>query len=488
MRRLAGCAALLLPLGAAAHGFGRLYNLPVPFWLYAWAAVSALLLSFLLVAHFATAPAQPDAADRRAPAFEDSALARALHRAGPVLKALSVLLLLLCIATGLCGYRDPYRNFSMTFFWVVFTLGGTYLAALLGDAYAALNPWRVLVAALDRLWPGYAWGRRAYPQRLAEWPALALYLAFIAFELFGHGRPASLGAALLGYTVLNLVGAGWIGARDWFRHVEFLSVFFRLTGRMAALDYQPAEAPGAPGRLNARAPLAGLWQAPATSLATVAFALAMLSTSSFDGLRATQWWVTLFWSDRSGLLTALAGAAPIDRVDVLLPWYRAWEAFSLLASAGLYFAAYLACIAMAKRLTGSPRSLRELALAFGCSLLPIAFVYHLSHYATLLLSQGVKIISLISDPFGWGWNLFGTAGLLRAPILPGMGLVWHSQVGLILAGHVASVWVAHRVALRLFPTRSKALLSQLPMLLLMVLCTVAGLWILAQPLTMEKMR
>jgi hypothetical protein len=73
--------------------------------------------------------------------------------------------------------------------------------------------------------------------------------------------------------------------------------------------------------------------------------------------------------------------------------------------------------------------LRELALDFGYTLLPIALVYNMTHYATLILTDGMKIVSLLSDPFGWNWNLFGTAHLLRAPILPGMGLVWHTQSG-----------------------------------------------------------
>ncbi len=122
-------------------------------------------------------------------------------------------------------------------------------------------------------------------------------------------------------------------------------------------------------------------------------------------------------------------------------------------------------------------------LLIGSTLLPIAFVYHLTHYATLILSHGLKIISLASDPFGWQWNLFGTLHSYRAPILPDMAVVWHSQVGLILIGHVVSVWVAHRVALQVFGVRGKAMLSQLPMLALMIGFTIAGLWILAQPLT-----
>ncbi len=88
----------------------------------------------------------------------------------------------------------------------------------------------------------------------------------------------------------------------------------------------------------------------------------------------------------------------------------------------------------------------------------------------------------MSDPFGWGWNLFGTAITGRVPILPDMGVVWYSQVLLILLGHVVSVYIAHAEALRQFRDTRTVLLSQIPVLALMVLFTGVGLWILAQPL------
>ncbi len=481
LRSFSVLLALSAPLGAGAHGFGRLYNLPVPFWLYGWGAAAALLLSFLLVALFTASPGATGQAPVRD--ISEASCVRALRRALPALKALSVFLLLLCIATALLGNRDPYRNFSMTFFWVVFLLGFTYLTALLGNLYAALNPWRVMTAVLGR----HGQGRLPYPAWLGDWPALALYLGFIWFELFGLGRPVPLGQMLLAYTALNVVGVWLLGRRSWFTHCEFFSVFLRLVALHSPFAYQ-RDAAGGRGTLQLRKPFAGLLQERPVHLSTVVFALAMLSTTAFDGLRATQWWVRLFWSDPTGLVTFLAGTRPMLAVASLRSWYIAWETICLIASPFLYLGAYLVCIALAKRLTRSTRPLREFALDFGHSLLPIALVYHVTHYATLLLTQGLKIVSLASDPFGWGWDLFGTAMLWRAPILPGMGLVWHTQVGLILFGHIVSVTIAHRVALRVLPTRRAALLSQLPMLAFMVLLTVAGLWIIAQPLTTELMR
>lgn len=92
------------------------------------------------------------------------------------------------------------------------------------------------------------------------------------------------------------------------------------------------------------------------------------------------------------------------------------------------------------------------------------------------------MIRIISDPFGFGWNLFGTSGLATNPLIVSANIGWHLQVGIILVGHIAGVYLAHLVALRVFPSRKKALMSQLPMLVLMVMYTMIGLWILAQPI------
>jgi hypothetical protein len=48
-------AALLLPSWATAHSFGTVYTLPIPFWIYAYGASAALIVSFALVGYFVNA-------------------------------------------------------------------------------------------------------------------------------------------------------------------------------------------------------------------------------------------------------------------------------------------------------------------------------------------------------------------------------------------------------------------------------------------------
>ncbi len=133
---------------------------------------------------------------------------------------------------------------------------------------------------------------------------------------------------------------------------------------------------------------------------------------------------------------------------------------------------------------GSDLTALAVARIFACSLIPIALAYNFAHFITLLLIQGQLIIPLLSDPFGFGWNLLGTGeyriniGIINARIL------WYLSVGLIVTGHIIAVYLAHLISLRTFQDRSVAISSQYPMLMLMlmVIYTVVSLWTIAQPI------
>jgi hypothetical protein len=131
---------------------------------------------------------------------------------------------------------------------------------------------------------------------------------------------------------------------------------------------------------------------------------------------------------------------------------------------------------------GGEVPLGQLAPAYVYSLVPIAIAYQVAHYYTYLLIQGQGMISYVSDPFGWGWDLFGTAGYEIKIGVVDAAFVWYSQVALIVAGHVIDVYLAHLISLRFFEDSKRALRSQSPMLVLMSLYTVLSLWILSQPI------
>jgi hypothetical protein len=111
----------------------------------------------------------------------------------------------------------------------------------------------------------------------------------------------------------------------------------------------------------------------------------------------------------------------------------------------------------------------------------MAVAYNFTHYYTFLMTQGLNLPRRISDPFGFGWDVLGIRQRYVQPALQ-MGVVWHTQVAVLLVGHMVSVYMAHHVATRTFPTQRQIMIGQLPLLLLMVIYTMLGLWILSLPL------
>lgn len=463
---------------AYAHSFGKLYTLPVPFWLYGWASAAALILSFLCLAWFASQPKITRDSAAPTPAFKTlPPLARPLLI---VLQGLALMALLVCIVSGFYGTQDAYRNINMTLFWIVFVLGMAYFTVFAGDVFSLVNPWRTLTHTVAK-------GRYAYPEKSGYWPALLLYMGFIWAELFASVTPWRLSVALLAYSLLNVLAIYFFGARAWFRYGEFFSVMFRLLGKVAPLAYRNAS-PVRRAGWRWRWPFAGLMESQPGNLSEVVFILFMLSSTAFDGLHSTQAWALLFWQDGFALLSSWLGSNIVTAYATLKPLYLAWQTLALLLSPWLYLAVFAGCLWLMKIVTGSAVSLRELIYRFSYSLLPIVVVYHFTHYFTLVLGQGPQLLTLLSDPLGMGWNLLATKADRTAGFLLDMGWVWHVQVASILLGHIASVYVAHEAARHLYASPRSVWLSQIPLLILMMAFTVFGLWILAQPLDTEILR
>lgn len=198
-------------------------------------------------------------------------------------------------------------------------------------------------------------------------------------------------------------------------------------------------------------------------------AVIMLSMSAFHGLTMTPAWDQIVtWIQRATGVGWL-GAFSIGMAGVLV--------LPLLIYYGI-------CWVM-KRLAGDrEHSTRFLFIRFAYSLLPIALFYHLAHNLQHIFYEGMKLVRVASDPFGLGWNLFGTATMAVHAMIP-VRAGWTIQVALILVGHVYGIYIAHRVAATLYGNSRAATLSQLPMLVAMMLFSFQSLWLVAQPMVMR---
>ena len=354
------------------------------------------------------------------------------------LRVAAVLLFLLSLAAGFFGSQDAYRNLLPAVVWVLWWVGLAFLCALVADFWALLNP-------LDTLfrWMGSPSLGLRYPPWLGEWPAVALFLAFAWIELVWPDKdvPARLACAVLGYALITWAGMFLYGRETWIARGEAFSLAFGLLARFAPFGRR-TEGP--------------------VSFPFMVFVLLMLATVTYDGFLETPL--------MQRLSTALHDTRALFALSEL-----GLDA-SLLVDTALLLLFPLAFLAIFRLTAG------RAAQAYVLTLVPIAVAYHLAHYFSLLLTAGQFLIPLASDPFGAGWDLFGTAGYKVNLGVVNPYVFWYGAVALIVVGHVLAVLQAHRMAVRLYGTGRSALARQVPMMALMVVYTMTSLWILAQPI------
>ncbi len=452
-------------MGLVAHGLGGVKDLPVPTWLFYWGGAVVLVVSFVLLGSLWKRPLLARHAEgaNAAPWLTRIVLSTGLRVA---VQALSVAVFVVVFAAALLGDRDPFRNLAPTWIYVVFWLGLPLLSVLLGNVWRALSPWLAIADAY--VWAYERTGRQAqplssYPDRFGRWPAAFLLFCFVALELAysDPSSPRTLAFAIAIYTYVTLFGYAAVGRTVWQGHGEGFAVAFAFLARMAPVAV-------ADGRLRLRWPFTGLAGTEKTpgSFAVIAV---LLGSVAFDGLSRTSWW--------QNLLADVEGPYVVDNPTVgeLLV-----TLVSLAGLSGMILfvgTAYRGACSLMRSTVGAPR---PLGADFVLSLVPIAFVYALAHYFSLFVIQGQFTLPLLSDPLGRGWDLLGTADYAPnlAPFSP--DTVWYVQAGALVAGHVAGLAVAHDRAVTIFRERQDALRSQYPMLALMVLYTVGGLWLLSR--------
>jgi hypothetical protein len=384
------------------------------------------------------------------------------------LGGLSVALFALVGLAALLGERSPAQNLAPTFVWVVFWLGLVPVVVVFGNVWRVLSPWAAVADGVAWAWhrSGRTWEPPwPYPAGAGRWPATAFLFAFTALEL-AYTNPAD--PPILALAIYLYSAATWIamlahGREAWLENGEAFNVYFGLLGRLAPFGARKKD-----GRreIVVRPPLAGLAEGEPRR-GTLAFVAVMLGSVAFDSVGRMSWWIERRFSLTADLISESPELA--DTVAML------FNLAGLAACVALVAAAYLAAVSAARVLGASEK---PLASAFLGSLVPIALAYAVAHYFSNLILQGQVAIPLLSDPFGWGWNLFGTADFRPNLRVLTPSLVWYVQVGALVVGHVLGLVLAHDRAVSLF-SPGRAVRTQYALLALMVLYTVGGLWLLS---------
>lgn len=403
---------------------------------------------------------------------------------------ISVFLYFLVCLTGLLGSDDPLHNWAPTFVWVIWWVGVVYVSALIGDIWRLVNPWAIVFMWIERFL-GYATGNSRYspvlkyPEKLSYWPAVFLLLAFGWIENVYQDSlvPSRIAQMILFYSIFTWFGMFLFGRDTWLRKGEVFSIVFSLLAKCSIIEVarvnqkcghqvRKSKLPSSSeslernfGWINLRPFGFGLLDSRRASISKMVFVLVLLGTVTFDGFSGTTSWKTV----QLGIQNLVNNLVLID-------------SFGLILTSLIFITSYLVICALVSQICGRTIDVLNLACTFINTLIPIALAYHVAHFLVFLLIQGQLIVPLMSDPFGVGWDIFGTTDYRVNLTLIRPEIYWFVSVSAILIGHILAVYLSHKVALEVFPTRREALVSQFPMLVLMVGYTVGSLWILTQPM------
>ncbi|MEM9811950.1 MAG: hypothetical protein AAF913_04720 [Pseudomonadota bacterium] len=435
---------------SAAHVAEQGFVLLLPTTAYTLAGVAAVALTVLALFVLPASAIRTLFTVRRIPTGT-------FAQARTLTSLISFALLGFAVWVGLTGPRDPLSNVMPLWVWTLGWVALVSLAGLLGNVWSWVNPWTGPYHVL-----GLGRAPLRLPEGFGQWPAVILLGVFAAFLLVdpAPSDPARLAMVTGLYWLATMAGLVLFG-RPWLQQVELGHALIGALARLAPLRLGPEGGIGGPGwRLRTRVPVAGAG----------VFALTFLAVGSFDGLNETFWWL------------ALIGVNPLEfpgRTAVMVPTF-----LGLLTTILGLIAVFWATIRLGQLLApgaGGPESFGRLAEC----LLPIALAYHIAHYLPSFLVSIQYTLVATSDPFATGADLLGlqpfyvTTGFFNR--IDSVRLIWLSQAGAVVIGHVWSVLLSHRIALDLAPKPGQAMWLTLPLSVLMIAYTFLGLWLLAAP-------
>ncbi len=492
----------------------------IPNWLYYMSIALVLFISFIIIERRVGKGPSP-----RFDLFRFDKLRRLLKSSLTrfLLQALFVILFLLILGAGLFGNQMPSKNIAPLLTWTIWWGGLIWLVAYAGKAWCYVCPWDAISDWAEglRFFGKKKKGlslRLKWPRFMRNiWPATILFVGLtwveLGFQVTMIPRATAwLGLAMLGLTFVSiflfdrksfcrygcLVGrisglyalfapvemrardngaCASCGTRSCFRGnedgeacptFEYLGTMDQNTYCTSCMECaKTCEKENVTFSLRPWGADLALHRRPRTDEAYLA--LMMLSLTGFHGLTMTPAWNEVVQWIESGLGLGEIFSFSIGMAGVMV------------APVLLYALLVALSRAAAREATVG---YRDYFIRYAYALLPIALFYHLAHNSEHLLMEGQKVVALFSDPFGIGWNLFGTAEWTLEPLI-NLQTLWILQVFFVMIGHVYSLWTARRSAGALFRDDRAAFRSQVPMLAAMILFSIMSLWLLKQPMEMR---
>lgn len=437
--------------------------------------------------------------------------------------------LLLAILAGLLGTAAGSANFGIVFVWIVWwgllmtlllPLGGRLWClvcpipaagewlqrgALVDPPSAGPTPLLQIAPARSAAAAGGGMGR-SWPRRWQGiWLQNAGFLAVALFSTVILSRPAVTGGLLLAFLLAALVLAAIFEHRSFCRYVCPVGGFIGLYALISPLELRvrdPLVCQGHRTKDCALGSAAGYgcpWLLTPWSLERNA--ACGLCGECFRTCPKENVAVRLRWPGRDLLVASawrldeaykaciMLSSAAIYPLVLLGPWGRlkawanletlsgfaAYAAAFLLLSLGLLPGLHLALAAVVRRAAGlAGVSLGRLFVALAYPLIPLGLAAWVAFTLAFVFANAAYALPVLSDPFGWGWDLFGTAGVAWRPLLPGWAP--RLQALVLLLGLVGSIVAADGVLRRLGDGR-RSLAGLAAAALLLTAETIGFLWL-----------
>jgi hypothetical protein len=154
----------------------------------------------------------------------------------------------------------------------------------------------------------------------------------------------------------------------------------------------------------------------------------------------------------------MLGAAMVYSAVMLGPWgdlkmaaydigSARWFAYALAVLVfinGVLPGLFLAAVSAGRALAGSTQTVKRSFIAFSYALVPLGLMAWIAFSLSFVFASISYLWPTMSDPFGVGWNLFGTAHATWQPYLTRS--VPTMQALVLVAGFTWSAVTAHRIA------------------------------------------
>ncbi len=206
----------------------------------------------------------------------------------------------------------------------------------------------------------------------------------------------------------------------------------------------------------------------------------LLVNTKKEGRRIDEAWkgfimlgiAVMFFVTFQGPWGALKDMAKATTLSGYLTFITVHSVFSLLFFPAIFFAFAL----LSKAVSGNKEiSAKQVFVDFAYLMIPLGLGVWIAFSIGIILPNGSYILHILSDPFAWGWNLFGTAGLKWTPVLT----LWtgHFQGIAMLLFFLFSVAYGRRISQQVYATEKEAKLGWLPILGFLTIVNVAFLWL-----------